>query len=500
VQLTCASSGRFSTHDVNLSGVRVSSPCLQSWGGAFGLGPKSQPQSVIVQKVRCEPFTPFDSQFMIGVAYESARPNEDARMHPYSGEIRSVQITTMKIFGELDLSEVLEAKRQQLVSEIEREQPNALLNLNESDYVKYLIEKYRIEPIKFDFEALQVSESERMVPIEDHPFDSGARYGRRVSAAYPRQVFRFHLPFVGDQELLKCRASQWILWSIDVYGTAVEISFELVNWRNDAESLKGEKDTVLRSLDKQNQFVTSDVVNFNSDLEERARAAIQNRKTIILKRLNTVEALGVPLRKANEVPQTFAVPIAPKQIAIKPAVGTTPYAPDPTLDNANYQNILSILHDVGVAMERTPSTYAQKQEEDLRDFLLMTLFTHYPNSTGESFNKEGKTDILVRHEGKNIFVGECKFWRGPKGYHDTINQVLRYLTWRDSKAAILLFINNKELNPVLAQIATSTPEHPCFVRLESKKQESWSQFEFRLESDATRNVHLAVMSFHFPPK
>lgn len=150
-------------------------------------------------------------------------------------------------------------------------------------------------------------------------------------------------------------------------------------------------------------------------------------------------------------------------------------------------------------MERHPSTYASKQEEDLRDFLLMTLFTHYPNTTGETFNKKGKTDILVRHDGKNVFVGECKFWKGLKAFHETIDQILGYLTWRDSKAAIVCFVNNKELNPVLEQILTGTPEHACFMRLESKKSESWSQFEFRLKSDATRNVHLAVLCFHFPP-
>jgi hypothetical protein len=149
-------------------------------------------------------------------------------------------------------------------------------------------------------------------------------------------------------------------------------------------------------------------------------------------------------------------------------------------------------------MERHPSTYASKQEEDLRDFLLMTLCTHYPNTTGETFNKKGKTDILVRYEGANVFVGECKFWKGIKSFHETIDQVLGYLTWRDSKAAVVCFVNNIELGPVLQQISSGAPQHEQFVRVESMKTESWTQFEFRLKSDPTRNVHLAVLSFHFP--
>ena len=136
-------------------------------------------------------------------------------------------------------------------------------------------------------------------------------------------------------------------------------------------------------------------------------------------------------------------------------------------------------------MERQPSTYANRQEEDLRDFLLMTLCTHYPNTTGETFNKAGKTDILVRHEGKNVFVGECKFWSGIKAFHDSINQILGYLTWRDSKAAIVCFVKNREINPVLQQVLDGVVPHRCFVRAESKRAESRMHFEFRLPSDAT---------------
>jgi len=46
--------------------------------------------------------------------------------------------TAMRIFPELDLSAVLEAQRQAMLAEIQREPTNKILNVNESDYVKYL--------------------------------------------------------------------------------------------------------------------------------------------------------------------------------------------------------------------------------------------------------------------------------------------------------------------------------------------------------------------------
>ena len=404
----------------------------------------------------------------------------------------------MQIFSESRLSEILEARKQSLLKDIETEQPNKLLNSNESDYVGYLAKKYHIDRITFHFEALQVSHSEKLIPIERHPFNSGARFSYSQQSAYPRQVITFHLPFTGDGSLLRYQPSTHLMWSTEISVSSDEIHFDIINWQNDTATLKQEQNDIICKIRQQNDYVTGEVEHYNSGLDAQARFALSERKALLLKQASTVESLGIPLRKASDVVQTFSVPIVPKKLLVKPVSSETAYAPQPTLDHETYQNILTILHEMGVAMERNPSTYAAKHEEDLRDFFLMTLGTHYPNATGETFNKNGKTDILVRHDGTNIFVGECKFWKGIKGFHETIDQILGYLTWRDSKAAILCFVNNKELNPVLDQIATCTPQHPCFIRQEGKKAESWIQFEFRLKSDPTRNVHLAVLCFHFP--
>jgi len=406
----------------------------------------------------------------------------------------------MQIFAERRLSEVLEAQRQALVREIQAEPASRLLNVNESDYVKYLADKYRIDPVSFDFDSLQISYGEKLIPLEQHPFNSGARFSHFKKDAYPRQVITYHLPFTGDSGLLNCQPSSYLTGGMaEVSVSNGEVRFDIVNWRDDGEALKQEQTASIERIRTLSDNVAKDVAHFNDHLEEQARQTVSGRKSILLKQANLVSALGVPLRKASGVPQTFAVPVAPKKLAVKPTSSAKSFAPQPTLDQATYQDILSIIHDTGLAMERHPSTYATKQEEDLRDFLLMALCTHYPNTTGETFNKKGKTDILVRYEGANAFVGECKFWNGLKAFHETIDQILGYLTWRDSKAAVLCFVGNKELRPVLEQISTGTPQHPCFVRLESKRSESWTQFEFRLKSDPTRNVHLAVLCFHFPP-
>ena len=92
------------------------------------------------------------------------------------------------------------------------------------------------------------------------------------------------------------------------------------------------------------------------------------------------------------------------------------------------------MNNMVAVMERSPKAFRDMKEEDLRQHFLVQLNGQYEGqASGETFNFEGKTDILIRHEGKNIFIAECKFWRGPSTVADTLDQLLSYLSWRDTK-------------------------------------------------------------------
>jgi len=98
------------------------------------------------------------------------------------------------------------------------------------------------------------------------------------------------------------------------------------------------------------------------------------------------------------------------------------------------------MQNMVTVIERSPSAFKNMQEEDIRQHFLVQLNGQYEGqATGETFNLEGKTDILIRVEGKNIFIAECKFWKGPESLKKAIDQLLDYTTWRDTKTAIVVF-------------------------------------------------------------
>ena len=107
------------------------------------------------------------------------------------------------------------------------------------------------------------------------------------------------------------------------------------------------------------------------------------------------------------------------------------------MSDAQFEDVLRMLRSMGRSMERTPSAFAQLDEEAFSSVFLATLNAQYEGrATGETFNVEGKTDILIRYEDRNLFIGECKIWDGPLTLSNAVDQALSYLSWRDSRAAI----------------------------------------------------------------
>ena len=182
-----------------------------------------------------------------------------------------------------------------------------------------------------------------------------------------------------------------------------------------------------------------------------------------------------------------------------PPASAGPYTPEPVLEESEYQHILKILEGMVHVMERSPHAFHGIDEESLRTFFLMSLNNHYEGqATGETFNYEGKTDILIRSGDRNIFVAECKFWSGPAKLVETVDQLLGYLSWRDSKTAILLFNRNPDFSRVPAAIPDAMKTHPNFQKDEGKRGETQFRYVFHHKDDPAKALHLTVLTFDVP--
>jgi hypothetical protein len=194
------------------------------------------------------------------------------------------------------------------------------------------------------------------------------------------------------------------------------------------------------------------------------------------------------------------VPEVKRKVVIqKPVATTTAFTPEPALDMENYEAILKIVSNMVLVMERSPNAFVNMKEEDLRQHFLVQLNGHFEGeATGETFNYEGKTDILIRHNGKNIFIAECMYWDGEKSLLDKIGQLLGYTSWRDTKTAVLVFNRNVEFSKVVVQIPEVVKKHKNFKRQLDYKSETGFRFVLHHNEDKNRELILTVLAFNVP--
>ncbi|WP_126247844.1 hypothetical protein [Chitinophaga rhizosphaerae] len=174
---------------------------------------------------------------------------------------------------------------------------------------------------------------------------------------------------------------------------------------------------------------------------------------------------------------------------------------DPMMSDNTYQQILKRLRDAITNLETKPDLYRLMGEEQIRDYITGILEPAFEHTTvtRESFNKAGRTDILVRHtSGNNLFVAECKIWAGKAGMLAAITQLMGYLTYRDSKAALLLFVDRDDIDTVLQRIAEYVSEHPQYKSRGAVTERNSSAHVFSLPGNPDGDIHIEIIVGHFP--
>jgi hypothetical protein len=119
-------------------------------------------------------------------------------------------------------------------------------------------------------------------------------------------------------------------------------------------------------------------------------------------------------------------------------------------------------------------------------------------ATGETFNAGGKTDILIRGGDRNVFIAECKFWQGPKSFDEAVAQLLGYLSWRDSKCALLVFNRTRDSSAVGEKMHEVMKAREEFTRCVSNPPGGDARYIFVKKSDPGREIIVTTQLFDVP--
>lgn len=396
-----------------------------------------------------------------------------------------------------DLRDFLQDRMNSVINEIKAQTKNYILNVSIQDYTKYLVKKYELKTPTLREEEISTGCEEIEIDITRNSsqffgFSSNSRYvtGTKIT---------LYIPFEGDLDLFKYRPTHYYANSLKgtLNNQELRLFFEGANYPH--EQVKAELERQIAKIKEYLGWVEADVKYFNDNLAQNITSQITSRRDKLLRDSDLVSSLGFPLKERSGMPKTYTVPIERKEIVSQPIASTESYVPEPTLDMENYEHILNVVNNMTQVIERSPQTFKSMIEEDIRQHFLVQLNGHYEGqATGETFNYEGKTDILIRVDGKNIFISECKFWKGASVLIDTIDQLLGYLSWRDTKTAIFLFNRNKDLSKVLAQIPETVKKHPNFKKEIKYNSETGFRYIFGHNNDSNKELYLTILVFDVP--
>jgi hypothetical protein len=412
-------------------------------------------------------------------------------------------MTKRYIFNDTDIHSEIESREESLKRTIQDLNSNYLLNVSEEDLVHSLAEEFQMNvPVILDQEIHVADHKETQVDVSKDPMRIKPMGHRGKPFYVTGTKVTIAVPFEGDPEFLTMRPSRFSSPIPDAEIVESEIHLEYVQVEEDGGALQRMYSATVTRIKEHLEMLSGNAKGFNTRIEPLVRRLISERKKKLLGAAGMVASLGLPIKRREGAPNTYSVPLKRKRPRIeRPKATSAAFQPEPALAVEEYEQILSIMKNMAAVMEWSPSAFQNMGEEDLRTQFLFQLNGQYEGkATGETFNFQGKTDILIRAEGRNVFIAECKFWRGEKNFLDTIDQLLSYLSWRDTKTAVVIFSRNANFTDVLNTIAAAAPNHPNFKRDLGKSDETTFRYVFHQPNDPNQEILLTAMVFDVPAK
>jgi hypothetical protein len=400
-----------------------------------------------------------------------------------------------------DLRSSLENHGNGLVREVESAPEDHVVHVDEVDWAQALAARYAVEAPILKRDEVWMDEPK---PVQvDVSWDHFSRFISDPSrpAYVPGHSTVVHIPFSGEGDVFKLRPSSWTLNPprADVGDGELRL---LVEYPDDRPlDIAGQADGLIRSVQQYLDTARADIADFNSGLLNKAQLAIRTRRERIEHHRAHVRSTGLRVGPPRDTSKTYIADVIVRRPA--PVLPSTPAAQpmelEPVLGDEVYEHILSVIRQQTISMEHNPTAYAGMGEEARRHVILDVLNTHCSGAgTAEGFNFGGKTDILIRHEGRNLFIGECKFWSGAKGFTDTLDQLFGYQAWRDTKLAVLMFVRERGMTTIVERAREALGDHPQFVEWKDAATETELRATVSWSGDERRHADLNVFFMSVP--
>ncbi|WIV52920.1 hypothetical protein [Amycolatopsis nalaikhensis] len=408
-------------------------------------------------------------------------------------------MTDQQLFSRNYLQTWLEKRQRDAIAEVQRVSADEILARPHEQVAEEIIDRYLVPEPRLDLGAMTGEVGDQQVDISGDPMRVVSNRSRPFHVPGSRIMFK--VPYTGPTDVLYMQASTY---SFAPPHASVTDGYISVSRDVPADVLERDRNSIIAALkaeitkiDTHLDYGRSDIAAANEQLRAGVARAAQARRAKVLADRDTEAILGVPLHRDQEAVKTYRVqPVSRRQVKpTRQARPHQPFAPEPAVTAEDFAYIIGDIVATTRMFERLAVTYADQREERLRDQILTALHSIYGAATGETFSKRGRTDIYLPWDGGAVFLAECKWWSGPKNFaeHDLPQLLDRYITWRDTHAAMVLFIRNKNATAVIADAENIVRAHHRYLR-DAAPLNCTPVFVLHKDGDPDREITLALVT------
>jgi hypothetical protein len=214
---------------------------------------------------------------------------------------------TQTLFCQADLSEWLASLQRDCKAQIESASEGTLLGADADAWAVQLAERFAVEALvvrRGEAELEDLGECQ----VDVRHDQSRAIVDNPRPVLIPGRKAVIHIPFSGDEKLLRCRPSQF---SMNPPRAAIgrgEVKLD-VEWPHDRRpAIKTMVDALIADIERHAGWQAPDIERYNRELPDFARQVIAARRQRVLADRDHLDGLGIPVRRSDDAPRTYASP------------------------------------------------------------------------------------------------------------------------------------------------------------------------------------------------
>jgi hypothetical protein len=395
----------------------------------------------------------------------------------------------------------LEERKRSIPAAVAKLPTEELLAASDEELVRGFDARLRLNPpaVKLDEVYRPGDPQEVRVDVSREGF---LRNIERPGHAYVSGVrVEVHIPVTGDPTLLYYEPSTTELTNVagSLEGNEIILRVEVPTDTLNSEAVKSELNQQQARIARHAEWLRADCEGYNAQLGMLLAQAVGKRRAELEKHSDLARALDIPVKRRSDPSPVLEVPVKPTRAVAQPAPPARKPSPQPRVSDEDFAAIVQQLITTRNLVERQPSTFGRLGEEALRDLMLVILNNQFGPAGGETFSGYGKTDILIHGRDHPVFIAENKIWSGAKAFASAIDQLLGYLVWRDTKAAVILFVKQQDVSAVEVRAAEVIEGHSQYESESGQVADSRS-FILHHAGDASRKIRLALVVIPIKPR